>query len=201
MKNALFVFGVGSVLVLAGGPVGCNKPAEPPPTVQAKATPTPTPKPAADVSIFDSKDINAEKLRDKANKAADSVGKYLDSQDPKLREKFQHLTDKVTAQLEKDKGHWREKLEAKRKELGPQIAKLRERLAQDGDATKDKLRAQLSELEKQSSTTDEKLAKLQAIGADAWKKFKAQLKEDEAKERTPPTDEGTTPSPTPTPEI
>ena len=191
MKHVFFVLGTASALALAG----CSKPANPaPPIVQ----PTPTPKPEkSDKISFGGKDLDTDKLRDKADQAASSLGKFLDKQDPKMREKFQHLTDKVTAQFDKDKGRWREKLQAKRQELGPQIDKLKSQLAQSGDATKDKLRAQLDELQKKSTTTDAQLAKLQSIGADAWKNFKAQLKEEAAKDQAPPTDDDATPTPSP----
>ena len=169
------------------------KPNPAPPITQ----PTPTPKPDKGIS-FDGKDLDTDKLRDKANHAAASLGKYLDKQDPKMRERFQRISDKVTAQLDKDKGRWREKLQAERQQLGPQIDHLRGELAQSGDATKDKLRAQLADLEKRSNLTDDKLAKLQSVGSDAWKNFKAQLKADEAKDKTPPVDEDDD-APTPTP--
>lgn len=196
-KNALFRLGAVSLFVawslLAGG---CGKSAAPTPTsAEAQAAPTPTPD-----ALFDGKDIDTDKLRDKANKAANSIGKYLEGQDPKLRDKFQRLSNKLTEQLDKDKGRWREKLEAKRHELEPQIEKLRERLAQQGGEAKDKIQAQLSELQNQSDTTDQKISKLQSLGADAWKKFKKELKADAAKDRTPPKDEDDTDTPTPAPQ-
>ena len=189
MKHVFFVLGAASVLALAG----CGKPDPAPPITQ----PTPTPKPDKGIS-FDGKDLDTDKLRDKANHAATSLGKYLDKQDPKMRERFQRISDKVTAQLDKDKGRWREKLQAERQQLGPQIDKLKGQLAQSGDTTKGKLRAQLSDLEKKSALTDEKLSKLQSVGKDAWKSFKAQLKADEANDKAPPVDEDDA-SPTPTP--
>ena len=75
------------------------------------------PRPRA--SLFDGKDLDPDKLRDKANHAATSLGKYLDKQDPKMRERFQRISDKVTAQLDKDKGRWREKLQAERQPTRP----------------------------------------------------------------------------------
>lgn len=191
MKSVPLFLGTGALLALSLVCGGCSKPAAPAPQTQAKASPPPTP----DDSLFGDKDMDTDKLRQKANKTADALGKYLDSQDPKMKAKFQKLSDKITAQLEKDKGHWREKLEAKRKELAPEIDKLRTQLDSAGDGTKDKLRAQLSALEKESGHTDEKLAKLQSAGADAWKKLKAELKADEAKGKTPPPDEDATPTP------
>ena len=189
MKHVIPVIGAALALAWAG----CSKPANPAPPV---TQPTPTPKPDTRIS-FGGKDLDTDKLRDKANHAAGSLGKYLDKQDPKMRAKFQQITDKVTAQFDKDKGRWREKLQAERRQLGPQIDHLKGQLAQGGD-TKDKLRAQLSDLEKKSALTDDKLAKLQSIGADAWKNFKAQLKADEAKDKAPPVDEdGVSATPTP----
>ena len=181
MKNALFNCGAGMLLALNLTLGGCHKPA---PTVTVQATPSPTPSPTPD-TLFDGRDLDTGKIRAKASKAAESVGKYLDTQDPKLRERFEKLKDKLSAQLEKDKGRWREKLEAKRHELEPQIEQLRAQLASTGDAAKGKLREQLAELEKQSGSTEEKLARLQTVGADAWKQFKAQLKADQAKEKAP----------------
>ena len=193
MKHVFLVLGAASVLALAG----CNKPVNPAPPV---TQPTPTPKPDTKISL-DGKDLDADKLRDKANQAAASLGRFLNKQDPKMREKFQRVTDKISAQLDKDKGRWREKLQAERQQLGPQIDKLKGQLAQGGDATKDKLRTQLDYLEKKSALTDENLAKLQSVGADAWKNFKAQLKADEAKDKAPPIDEDdASPTPAPTPE-
>lgn len=191
MKRALFCLALGSVLASALLLAGCGKPTNPtPPLIQP--TPTPTP----EKSVFQGKDFNADKLRGKANQAANSLGKYLDKEDPKIRAKFQHLSDKLTAQLEKDKGHWREKLEAERTRLQPQIERLKQRLVQDGGAARDKLRDQLSALEKQSDTTDQKLSKLETMGEDTWKQFKAQLKADAAREKAPPTD---APAATPVP--
>ena len=192
MKHVFLVLGAASALALAG----CDKPANPAPPI---TQPTPTPKPDNGLSL-DGKDLDVDKLRDKANKAASSFGNYLDKQDPKMRERFQHLTDKLTAQFDKDKGRWREKLQSERQQLGPQIDKLKEQLAQGGNATKDKLRDQLSALEQKSATTDQKLSKLESVGANAWKNFKAQLKEDEARDKTPPTDDAATPIPSPTDE-
>ncbi len=192
MKNVRFILGAGSVLAAVFVLGGCGKPAAPPPTVEAKATPSPTPL----TSLLDGKDLDSGKLRAKANKAADSIGKYLETQDPKLREKFQQLSNKVAGRFGQDKDHWREKLEAKRHELEPQIEKLKAQLAKEGGQTKDKLREELSELETRNDTTEQKLSKLEVIGADAWKKFKAQLKDDEARERTPPVD---SPDPSPAP--
>ena len=195
MKHVFLVLGAASVLALAG----CNKPAPAPPITQ----PTPTPKPdkSDDKISFGGKDLDTDKLREKANQAATSLGKYLDKQDPKMRERFQRITDKVSAQLDKDKGRWREKLQAERQQLGPQIDHLKGQLAQSGDSTRDKLRSQLADLEKKSALTDDRLAKLQSVGKDAWKNFKAQLKSDEAKDKAPPVDEDdASPTPAPTPE-
>ena len=191
MKHVFLVLGAASVLLLAG----CNKPSPAPPVAQ----PTPTPKPEKpdDKLSLGGKDFDPGKLRDKANQAANSFGKFLDQQDPKMKAKFQRLTDKLTEQFDKDKGRWREKLQSERQQLGPQIDKLKAQLAQGG-VTKDKLRDQLSALEQKSATTDQKLSKLESVGVDAWKNFKAQLKEDESRDRTPPTDEAATPTPSPT---
>ena len=66
-----------------------------------------------------------------------------------------------------------------------------------GDKNKEKLKDALSKLEGKSEDTDKKLAELETAGADAWKQFKARLKEDEARDNdTPPTDDA---SPTPAP--
>ena len=191
MKHVFLVLGAASVLLLAD----CNKPSPAPPVTQ----PTPTPKPEKpdDKLSLGGKDFDPGKLRDKANQAANSFGKFLDQQDPKMKAKFQRLTDKLTEQFDKDKGRWREKLQSERQQLGPQIDKLKAQLAQGG-VTKDKLRDQLSALEQKSATTDQKLSKLESVGVDAWKNLKAQLKEDETRDRTPPTDEAATPTPSPT---
>ena len=196
MRNVRLIFRAGCLLAAACLWNGCGQPAGPPPVTQANASPTPAP--SAAENFLDGKDLGADKLRDKANQAANSLGKYLDGQDPRMREKFQHLTDKITAQLAKDKGRWREKLQAERTRLQPQIEQLRQRLSQSGGATRDKLRDQLSELEKQSDTTDQKLSKLETMGADAWKQFKRQLKADAARDKSPPVDDpDATPAPTP----
>ena len=185
----------GAVLLLSLA--GCGKP-EPqtPPVVQ----PTPTPK--ADASTDDNKDFSAKNIRHKADQAANSLERFLQSQDPKLRDKVQRLADKVSDKLGKDKDHWREKLEEKRRELMPQIEQLKQQLGQsDGDRNKEKLKDALSKLEGKSQDTDKKLSELETAGADAWKQFKAQLKEDEAKDsnNTPPTDDDSTPTPSPRP--
>ena len=133
MKNALFNCGAGMLLALTLVLGGCSKPV---PTVTVEAKPSPTPAPD---DLFDAKDLDTDKLRAKASKAADSLGKYLETQDPKLRAKFQKLSHRITDQLTKDKGRWREKLEAKRRDLGPQIERLKEQLARDGGAARDQL--------------------------------------------------------------
>ncbi len=171
---------------------GCGK-SDPAPTSLTQATPTPTP-----VATDDAKDFSAKNVRHKADQAANSLEKFLKDQDPKLRDKVQRLADKVSDKLGKDKNHWREKLEEKRRELGPQIEQLKEQLGQvDGDKNKQKLKEALSKLEDKSGDTDKKLAELEAAGADAWSQFKATLKEDEVRENTPPTDDDSTPTPTP----
>ncbi len=170
--------------------VGCGK-SDPEPTLQTKATPTPE-------TVDNSKDFSAKSIRHKADQAANSLEKFLKDQDPKLRNKVQHLADKVSDKLGKDKNHWREKLEEQRHALLPQIEQLKTQLGQvDGDNNKRKLKDALSKLEGKSGDTDKKLAELESAGADAWAQFKAQLKEDEVKENTPPTDDDETPTPTP----
>ncbi len=185
MKNALFIFGAGALLVSSLALEGCGKQAAPPPVVEAKPSPTPAPR----VVLFADRDFDADKLRARADKAVDSLGKYLAHEDPKLRAKFQRLSNKLVERLGPDKDHWREKLKDKRRELEPQIAKLKERLAREGGDAKEKLSAELSDLQNKRDTTDQKLSKLEAVGVDAWKKFKAQLKADEAREKTPPVDD------------
>ena len=102
---------------------------------------------------------------------------------------MQRLADKVSDKLGKDKDHWREKLETKRRELMPQIDQLKAQLGDtNGDKNKQKLKDALSKLEGKSADTDKKLSELETAGADAWKQFKAQLKEDEAKEDNTPAD-------------
>ena len=148
----------------------------------------------------DGKDFSAKNIRHKADQAANALGRFLKDQDPKLRDKVQRLADKVSDKLGKDKDHWREKLESERRQLLPQIEQLKEQLGQtDGDKNKEKLKDALSKLEGKSEDTDKKLSELETAGADAWKQFKAQLKEDEAKDsNTPPTDDAS-PMPSPHP--
>lgn len=196
MKNALFILGAGMLLASSCGVGGCGRQATPPPVVEARASPTPAP---AD-DLFSRKDFDSDKLRAKADKAVASLGKYLDREDPKLRAKFEKLGNKLADRFGQDKDHWREKLQAKRHDLEPQIEKLKERLAREGGQAKDKLRDQLSDLQRQSDSTDQKLSKLEAIGADAWKQFRAHLRDDEAKEKTPPTDSDDEKAATPSPQ-
>ena len=189
MKNrSVFKLLLGLALPL--GLAGCGKP-EPaaPPIVQ----PTPTPKSASN----DDKDFSAKNIRHRADQAANSLERFLKDQDPKLRDKVQRLADKVSDKLGKDKDHWREKLEQQRRQLMPQIEQLKQQLGQtDGDKNKQKLKDALSKLESKGQDTDKKLAELETASADAWKQFKARLKEDEARDNdTPPTDD-----PTPTPQ-
>ena len=186
MKNLLIA---GALACLAFCLAGCGK-SDPAPA--AEATPSPTPK------VADNKDFSAKNIRHKADQAANSLEKFLRDQDPKLRTKVERLANKVSDKLGQDKDHWREKLEQKRRELMPQIENLKQKLGEvDGDKNKDKLRDALSKLQGKSEDTDKKLAELEAAGADAWKQFKAQLKEaDVAGDNTPPTDD---PSPTPSP--
>ena len=178
-------------LLLPLGMAGCGKPEpqETPPVAQ----PTPAPRAA---SKDDGKDFSARNIRHKADQAADSLEKFLQDQDPKLREKVQRLADKVSDKLGKDKDHWREKLEEQRRRLMPQIEQLKAQLGQtNGDKNKEKLADALTRLEGKSADTDKKIAELETAGADAWKQFKARLKEDEARDHdTPPIDD-----PTPTP--
>ncbi len=174
--------------------VGCGK-SDPEPLLQAKATPTPTP-----VPVDEGKDFSAKNVRHKADQVANSLEKFLKDQNPKLRDKVQRLADKVSDKLGKDKNHWREKLEEQRRALMPQIEQLKAQLGQvDGDKNKQKLKDALSKLENKSGDTDKKLAELETAGADAWKQFKAQLQEDQAKDNTPPMDDDPIPTPTPTP--
>ncbi len=194
MKNfSLFNLLLGLTLPL--GLAGCGKPEpEKAPLVQ----PTPAPKAA---SNDDGKEFSAKDIRHKADQAANSLEKFLKDQDPKLRDKVQRLADKVSDKLGKDKDRWREKLQEKRRELQPQIEQLREQLGQvAGDKNKEKLKDALSKLEGKSQDADKKLAELETAGADAWRQFKAQWKEDAAKDdRTPPVDPAD-PTPKPTPE-
>lgn len=192
MKNR-WIFHAFCCLALPLGWAGCGKPEpEAPPIAQ----PTPTPKTASDDA---DKDFSAKNIRHKADQAANSLEKFLKDQDPKLREKVQRLADRVSDKLGKDKNHWREKLEEQRRALGPQIKQLKQQLGQvDGDKNKEKLKDALSKLQGKSADTDKKLAELESIGADAWKQFKARLKEDAAKGNdTPPTDDDPTPTPPP----
>ena len=191
MKNQLG-FNLLASLALPLCLVGCGK-SDPEPASQTQTTPTPTPE-----AIDSSKDFSAKNIRHKADQAANSLEKFLKDQDPKLRDKVQRLADKVSDKLGKDKNHWREKLEEQRRALLPQIEQLKTQLGQiDGDKNKQKLKDALSKLEDKSGDTDKKLAELESAGADAWAQFKAQLKEDEVKENTPPTDDEETPTPTP----
>lgn len=191
MKNFPHFFKALFCLTLSLGLAGCGK-SDPEPSTEAKATPSPTPAVADE-----GKDFSASNIRHKADQMANSLEKILKDQDPKLRDKVQRLADKVSDKLGKDKNHWREKLLDKRRDLMPQIEQLKQQLGQvANDKNKDKLRDALSRLEGKSQDTDKKLAELEAAGADAWKQFKARLKEDEARDHTPPTDDQT---PTPFP--
>ena len=194
MKPSLFLH----LLVCLAVPLGMAGCGKSNPDTAPVVQPTPTPQSTASASADNDKDFSAKNIRHKADQAANSLEKFLQGQDPKLRAKVQHLADKVSDKLGKDKDHWREKLEQQRKALMPQIEQLKQQLGQaDGDKNKEKLKNALSKLEDKSQDTDKKLAELESAGLDAWKQFKAQLKEDEAHDNdTPPTDDAT---PTATP--
>ena len=178
------------------GLTGCSKADNPPLDAKAevKADATPTPAPSAS-SLLDGTEISSDKLKNKADKTIKALNGFLKSDDPRLETKLQKLVDKIGH----DKDNWRKKLKEKRDELQPQIEQLKARVASAEGKSKAEVDRQLAQLEAQSRHADKKLAELEGATGDAWKKFKARLKEDEAKGDV--TDEGTEmpPSPTPTP--
>ena len=198
MKCSLAVRAVllASLFAWTLGFTGCSKADDPPldAKAEAKADAKPTPAPSAS-SLLDGTDISSDKLKNKADKTIKALNGFLKSDDPRLETKLQKLVDKIGH----DKDNWRKKLKEKRDELQPQIEQLKERVASAEGKSKAEVDRQLATLEAQSRHADKKLAELEGATGDAWKKFKARLKEDEAKGDV--TDEGAEmpPSPTPTP--
>lgn len=172
---------------------GCGKVDDPPPDARAeakaRATPTPTPAPAFPQ---DGTDLSSDKLKHKADKTIKALNGFLKSDDPRIEAKLQKLADKIG----RDKDNWRKKLREKRDELQPQIEQLKERVASAEGKSRAEVDRQLAELEAQSRGADKKLAELEGATGEAWKKFKARLKDDDAKSDA--ADDGARMPPTPT---
>ena len=181
MLLPLFAFGI----------AGCEKQDEPAPVVKAEPTATPTPAPKQEDFV----DAASDKLKHKADKTIKALTGFLHKEDPRFQAKLEKLTDKIAH----DKDGWRKKLQEKRQELAPQIEQLKEQVAKAEGKSKDDVNRQLSTLEAESHNAEKKLSELEGASGDAWKKFKAQLKEDEAKGDTSKGEADMPPTPTPTP--
>ena len=188
---AFFTLVMALSLALTLGLTGCGKPDEPPAATRAEATPTPTSTPMQDVA--DAAGVSSDRLRNKADKTIRALNGFLKSDDPRLQAKLQKLADKVVH----DKDNWRKKLQEKRDELQPADRTTQGQVARAEGKSREEVDRQLATLEAQSHNTDKKLAELEGATGDAWKKFKARLKEAEAKGDM--TDDGTDMPPTPTP--
>ena len=175
--------------VLTLGLAGCSKPDDPPPVTKAEATPTPTP-PTQNLA-----DLSSDRLKHKADKTIKALSGFLKNDDPRLQAKLQKLGDKIVH----DKDNWRKKLQEKRDELRPQIEQLKGQVAQAEGKSREEVDRQLAALEAQSRNADKKLEELEGATGDAWKRIKAQLKEEETKGDQ--ADDGADGSPTPTPAL
>lgn len=174
---------------LVFGPLGCGKPDEPLTEAKAEPTPTPTPTPAQDAVVDAS-----EKLKRKTDKAIKSLTGFLHNEDPRFQAKLQKLADKIA----NDKDKWRKKLRQRRDELQPQIEQLKEQVAKVEGKSKEDVNRQLDALQAQSQNAAKKLSELEGASGEAWKKFKTELKEADAKGDVSKDDDDTpTPSPTP----